>query len=81
MDQVRPQDGKRRFGIDRAPLDWPADPHQTTSGGGQRVDPGQKQDTGDRIQARKGLTYEGPLQKPVLFSACQGFAGGCSVSV
>jgi hypothetical protein len=49
MDQVRPQDGKRRFGIDRAPLDWPADPYQTPSGGGHGADPGQKQDTGDRI--------------------------------
>ncbi len=49
MDQVRPQDGKRRFGIDRAPLDWPADPYQTPSGGGHGADPGQKQDIGDRI--------------------------------
>jgi len=79
MDQVRPQDGKRRFGIDRAPLDWPAGPHQTPSGGGHGADPGQKQDTGDRITLKKGLTRGGPLQKPVLFSACRGFAGGCRV--
>jgi hypothetical protein len=49
MDQVRPQERTRHFGIDRALLDWPADPHQTPSGGGQSADPEQKQDTGDRI--------------------------------
>jgi len=29
------------------------------------ADPGQKQDTGDRITLEKGLTRGGPLQKPL----------------
>jgi hypothetical protein len=36
------------------------------------ADPGQKQDTGGRINARKGLTNDGPLQKPVLFTSIAG---------
>ena len=38
---------------DCASLDWPTDPHQTPSGGGPRADPGQKQDTGDRITLKR----------------------------
>jgi len=41
-----------------------------------RTGPGQKQDTGDRITLERDLTCKGPLQKPVLFTAWQRFAGG-----
>ena len=50
------------------PLDWPTDPHQTPSGGGLAPTPDRSKTpaTGSRS---KGLTQEGPLQKPLLFTA------------
>jgi hypothetical protein len=56
-------------------VDWPADPHQTPSGGGHRADPGQKRDTGRRTNAQGGLTTEGPLQKGLSgFASCGAWA-------
>ena len=51
--------GQRRRKADRAPLDWPADPYQTPSGGGHRADHGQKRDTGGRI--KKGVDNQMPV--------------------
>jgi transposase len=39
MDQARPQHPQRHPKDDRASLDWPADPHQTPSGGGPAPTP------------------------------------------
>jgi hypothetical protein len=41
-------------------VDWPADPHQTPSGGGHRADPGQKRDPARRLR-KKGIDQSTPV--------------------
>jgi hypothetical protein len=48
--------------VDCAFLDWPADPHQTPSGGSPALTPDRSK-TPAAGYARKGLTHMGPLQK------------------
>ena len=67
MDQVRPlrrEQLARSLRVPRLADRSSSDPIRWQPS----ADPGQKQDTGGRINARKGLTNDGPLQKPVLFT-------------
>jgi hypothetical protein len=71
MDQVRPQDGKRRFGIDRAPLDWPADPHQTPSGGGRAPTPDRSKTPATGLRS-KGIDTGEPVTEARLIHRMSG---------
>ena len=48
--------------VEHAPLDWPADPHPTPSGGGRAPTP-DRREIPAAGSAQKGLTPKGPLQK------------------
>src|SRR5271169_5833190 len=66
MDQVRPHDTQRRRLDDRALLDWPTRSSSDPIRWRPRADPGQKQDTGDRIMAQKGVDHLGARDRSVL---------------
>ncbi|MBU6406903.1 MAG: hypothetical protein KGS44_07185, partial [Alphaproteobacteria bacterium] len=66
---IRPKIREQRFG-DCASLDWPVDPHQIPSCSGHAPTADRSKTSAGRIrvEANKGLTTQGPLQKPAFLT-------------